>query len=148
MMRLSEKMARFSWALFAPMCIVLAFSVVVLYSAGHGSWQPFALPQLIKMLLGFVVFFIISFSNIKLWIKSANLIYVIALLMIILVTFVGHTGMGAQRWLNLGFMTIQPSEFIKIALVIALARYFAWMNSVELTQFKNYIIPAIMLIIP
>jgi rod shape determining protein RodA len=68
--------------------------------------------------------------------------------MIIMVTFVGHTGMGAQRWLNIGFVSIQPSEFIKIALVMALARYFAWMNSVELTQFKNYIIPAIMLLLP
>ena len=50
MMNLSEKMARFSWALFAPMCIILALSIVVLYSAGHGSWQPFALPQLLKII--------------------------------------------------------------------------------------------------
>jgi len=148
MMRMSEKMSRFSWALFTPMCIVLALSTVVLYSAGGGSWQPFALPQLLKMLLGFVVFFVAAFSNIKLWIKSAYLIYAIALLMIILVTFVGHTGMGAQRWLSIGFMNIQPSEFIKIALVMALARYFAWMNSVELTQIKNYILPIFLLLIP
>ena len=148
MMRLSEKMSRFSWALFTPMCIVLAMSVVVLYSAGGGSWQPFALPQLLKMLLGFFVFFIAAFSNIKLWIKSAYIIYAIALLMIILVTFVGHTGMGAQRWLNIGFINIQPSEFIKIALVMALARYFAWMNSVDLTQVKNYILPIFLLLVP
>ena len=87
MMRLSEKMSRFSWALFTPMCIVLALSVVILYSAGHGAWKPFALPQLLKMALGFVVFFVAAFSNIKIWIKSAYLIYVIALLMIVLVTF-------------------------------------------------------------
>ena len=148
MMRLSEKVSRFSWALFAPMCIVLALSIVVLYSAGHGSWQPFALPQLIKIFVGLFVFFFVSFSNIKTWIKSAFLIYAIALLMIIMVTFVGHTGMGAQRWLNLGFIHIQPSEFIKIALVMALARYFAWMNSVELTQIKNYIIPMFLLLVP
>ncbi len=148
MMRLSEKMSRFSWALFAPMCIVLAFSIVVLYSAGGGSWQPFALSQLTKILVGFVVFFVVAFSNIKTWIKSAYLIYAIALIMIILVTFVGHTGMGAQRWLNLGFFHIQPSEFIKIALVMALARYFAWMNSVELTQIKHYIAPIFLLLVP
>ena len=148
MMRLSEKMSRFSWALFAPMCIVLALSIVVLYSAGSGSWQPFALSQLIKILLGVFVFFFVAFSNIKTWIKSAYIIYAIALLMIILVTFVGHTGMGAQRWLNLGFIHIQPSEFIKIALVMALARYFAWMNSVELTQIKNYIMPIFLMLVP
>ena len=148
MMRMSEKMSRFSWALFTPMCIVLALSIVVLYSAGHGSWQPFALSQLIKIMVGLVVFFFAAFSNIKTWIKSAYAIYAIALIMIILVTFVGHSGMGAQRWLNLGFIHIQPSEFIKIAFVMALARYFAWMNSTELTQIKNYIIPIFLLLVP
>ncbi|MBO4626304.1 MAG: rod shape-determining protein RodA [Alphaproteobacteria bacterium] len=148
MMNFSEKMSRFSWALFAPMCIVLALSIVVLYSAGHGSWQPFALSQLVKILFGLVVFFAVAFSNIKTWIKSAYLIYAIALITIILVTFVGHTGMGAQRWLNLGFIHIQPSEFIKIALVMALARYFAWMNSTELTQIKNYVMPLFLLLVP
>ena len=148
MMNFSEKMSRFSWALFAPMCIVLALSIVVLYSAGHGSWQPFALSQLIKILFGLVVFFVVAFSNIKTWIKSAYLVYILALFLIIMVTFVGHTGMGAQRWLNLGFIHIQPSEFIKIALVMALARYFAWMNSTELTQLRHYIMPAFLLLIP
>lgn len=148
MMTFSEKLSRFSVALFIPMCLVLAISIVVLYSAGGGAWQPFALSQLVKILLGFVVFFFAAFSNIKTWIKSAYMIYAIALVMIILVTFVGHTGMGAQRWLNLGIIHIQPSEFIKIALVLALARYFAWMNSIELSQLKNYIVPVLMLLIP
>ena len=148
MMTFSEKLSRFSVALFIPMGLVLAISIVVLYSAGGGAWQPFALSQLVKILLGFVVFFFAAFSNIKTWIKSAYMIYAIALIMIILVTFVGHTGMGAQRWLNLGIIHIQPSEFIKIALVLALARYFAWMNSIELSQLKNYIVPVLMLLIP
>ena len=148
MMTFSEKLSRFSCALFIPMCIVLAISIVVLYSAGGGNWNPFALSQLTKIILGFGVFFFVAFTNIKTWLKSAYLIYAIALIMIILVTFVGHTGMGAQRWLNLGFFHIQPSELIKIALVLAVARYFAWMNSVELSQFRKYIIPGLMLLVP
>ena len=63
-------------------------------------------------------------------------------------TFVGDVGMGAQRWLRFGFINIQPSELIKIGLVLALARYFAWKNSVELSQFKNYLIPILMLLVP
>ncbi len=148
MMRFSEKLSRFSWGLFVPMCMVLAISIVVLYSAGGGNWRPFALSQLMKIILGFIVFFTAAFMNIKTWIKSAYLIYAVALIMIILVTFVGHTGMGAQRWLNLGVIHIQPSELIKIALVVALARYFAWFNSVELGQFKNYLAPGLMLLVP
>ena len=148
MMTISEKLSRFLWGLFLPMCIVLAISVMVLFSAGGGNWQPYAGPQLLKILLGFGVFFWVSFSNIKTWLKSAYLIYTIAFILIILVTFVGDVGMGAQRWLNLGFINIQPSEFIKIALVVALARYFAWMNSVELTQLKNYVVPIMMTLTP
>ena len=120
MMSFNEKLARFSWGMFVPMCIVLALSIVVLYSAGGGAWRPFALSQLLKIIAGFTVFFFVAFTNIKTWIKSAYGIYAVALVMIILVTFVGHTGMGAQRWLNLGFIHIQPSELIKIALVLAL----------------------------
>jgi rod shape determining protein RodA len=148
MMTISERMGRFSWAMFVPMCLVLIVSEVILYSAGGGSWQPFALSQLFKIIIGFGVFVIAAFTNIKLWIKSAYIIYAIALIMIIMVTFFGHTGMGAQRWLNLGFIHIQPSELFKIALVVALARYFAWMNSVDLSKFKNYIAPALMMLIP
>lgn len=148
MMTLPEKLNRFSWGLFVPMCMVLTISIVVLYSAGGGNWKPFALSQLMKILLGFGVFFFAAFINIKTWVKSAYIIYAIALIMIVLVTFVGHTGMGAQRWLNLGIIHIQPSELIKIALVLALARYFAWFNSVELGQFKNYIAPILMLLVP
>ncbi|MBO4700697.1 MAG: rod shape-determining protein RodA [Alphaproteobacteria bacterium] len=148
MMSFSEKLSRFSWPLFVPMCLVLIISVVILYSAGGGAWHPFALSQLLKIIIGFGVFFIAAFTNIKLWIKSANIIYAIALVLIILVTFVGYTGMGAQRWLNLGFIHIQPSEMFKMALVLALARYFAWMNSVDLTKFKNYIVPSLMMLIP
>lgn len=148
MMTFQEKLARFSWGLFVPMCMVLAISIVVLYSAGGGAWRPFALSQLAKIAVGFCVFFFAAFTNIKTWIKSAYLIYAVALIMIIMVTFFGHTGMGAQRWLNLGFFHIQPSELIKIALVLALARYFAWMNSVELGQIKNYVVPGIMMLAP
>ena len=148
MMTFPEKLGRFSWGLFVPMCMVLTISIMVLYSAGGGNWRPFALSQLMKIIVGFGVFFFAAFTNIKTWIKSAYLIYAIALIMIVLVTFVGHTGMGAQRWLNLGIIHIQPSELIKIALVLALARYFAWFNSVELGQFKNYLAPGLMLLVP
>jgi len=148
MMSFEEKLSRFSLMLFIPMCVVLLFSVVVLFSAGGGSWTPFALSQLFKILFGMAIFFIVSFSNIKTWIKSAYSIYAVVLILIILVTFIGDVGMGAQRWLSLGFVNIQPSEFIKIALVLALARYFAWENSVELSQFKNYLVPILMMFVP
>ncbi len=157
----NEKLRGFSWPLFGLMCLVLLLSVISLYSAGRpvcatdattcngfGGWRPYAFSQMAKIVLGFVLFFIAAFANIKTWLKNSYLIYFVALVLVVLVTFIGHTGMGAQRWLNLGFFHIQPSELIKIALVMALARYFAWQNSVELSKFRNYLIPIAMLIIP
>ena len=158
---LHEKLSRINWPLFALMCLVLLLSIISLYSAGmpvcgpetvscdgFGGWRPYALSQMAKMGLGLVLFFIAAFTNIKTWIKNSYLIYFVGLALVVLVTFVGHTGMGAQRWLNLGFFHVQPSEFIKIALVMALARYFAWQNSVDLSKFKNYLIPVAMLVLP
>ena len=76
--------------------------------------------KFLKIIFCMIIFFGVAFSNIKFWIKSAYVWYISALILIILVTFVGNVGMGAQRWLSLGFINIQPSEFIKIALVLAL----------------------------
>jgi rod shape determining protein RodA len=154
-----EKLAKFQWGLFALVVMVLVLSVIVLYSAGtqscsgseicqFGSWRPYAVSQIGKIIISLIVMFIAAFMNIKFWLKTSYLIYAAALLMIILVTFAGHTGMGAQRWLNLGFIHIQPSEFIKIAMVVALARYFAWKSSSELSEAKTYIAPALMMLVP
>jgi rod shape determining protein RodA len=71
MMTLREKLSRFSWGLFVPMTMVLIISIVILYSAGHGSWRPFALNQLLKMILAFGAFFFAAFVNIKTWLTSA-----------------------------------------------------------------------------
>ena len=71
MMSFREKLSRFSWPLFIPMCVVLVLSLVVLFSAGGGSWFPFAMSQLLKVIFCLGIFFVISFSNIKFWIKSS-----------------------------------------------------------------------------
>ncbi|MCL1785845.1 MAG: rod shape-determining protein RodA [Alphaproteobacteria bacterium] len=160
-MPLKEKLRRFSWLFFSLMIIILALSVITLYSAGtadcsgavgtcgkFGAWRPYALAQMGRIAIGLSVFFIAAFSDIKLWLRSSYWLYAGALFLIMLVTFIGHSGMGAQRWLNLGFVSIQPSEFIKVGLVLVLARYFSWQNSFELEQFKNYLLPAAFVAFP
>ncbi|MDR3208486.1 MAG: rod shape-determining protein RodA [Rickettsiales bacterium] len=147
-MGLGERFSLMSKPLLLLMCGILIFSLAMLYSAGGGHWNPYALPQLLKIVLGFGIFFLAALSNIKTWLRFSYLFYAVALFLVLLVLLTGHTGMGAQRWLNLGFFTIQPSEFIKIALVMVLARYFAWHNSAQVVQIKNYIIPVILFLVP
>jgi rod shape determining protein RodA len=147
-MGVMEKVSMMSLPLLLLMCCILVFSLAMLYSAGGGLWAPYALPQLLKIALGFGMFFLAAMSNIKTWVRFSYFFYAVALAMVMLVLFAGHSGMGAQRWLNLGLFTVQPSEFIKIALVMVMARYFAWHNSVQVLQIKNYIIPVVLFLVP
>ena len=147
-MLISERFSKMSLSLFLLPILIMAFSLVMLFSAGAGSFSQYVAPQLIKIALSIIVMFIVSLSNIKIWVRFAYWGYALALITTILVSFIGFTGMGAQRWINLGFMNIQPSEFMKIALVMVLARYFAWYNSGQISQFKNYIIPIILFAVP
>ncbi len=160
-MSFSERLSRMNWPLFAMIAVILSLSLIILYSAGYkpcpdqseclytfGSWDPWAKSQLFKILFALVVFFATALGNIKTWIKSAYGIYAVIFILVILVSFIGHTGMGAQRWLNLGFFAIQPSEFIKIAVILALARYFSWMTAHEMTQPKKMIVPILIVLMP
>jgi rod shape determining protein RodA len=156
-----EKLYRLNWPLFILISLVLTISIMTLYSIGmtpcadqtkcvydFGSWSPWAGQQLIRILIALGVFWVAAMVNIKFLIRSSYIFFAIVLLMIMIVGVWGHTGMGAQRWLNLGLFNIQPSELLKIALILTLARYFSWLNSIEVTQFKNYIIPLLMVFIP
>jgi rod shape determining protein RodA len=147
-MSIAEKFSLMSWPLILLMFGILIFSLAMLYSAGGGRWDLYAVPQLLKIIFGFGIFFLAALSNIKTWIRFSYFFYGAALFLVALVLVIGHTGMGAQRWLNLGFFTVQPSEFIKIALVMVLARYFAWYNSAQVGQIKNYIIPFVLFLVP
>jgi len=147
-MAVSERIMLMSPFLTILIFCLLIFSEIMLYSAGGGAWHPWAAPQALKIALGLCVYFAVAASNVKFWIKSAYFIYVIVLVLVALVFLIGHTGMGAQRWLNLGLFTVQPSEFIKIAVVVVLARYFAWYNSGQISQIKYYIIPFVLFLVP
>jgi len=147
-MSIGERISRLSVWLIVLMLSLIGMSLVMLYSAGGGEFGKYALPQILRVIFGFAIFFIVALSNIKIWIRSTYFFYAAVLILIILVSLVGHTGGGAQRWINFGFFTVQPAEFIRIAMVMVLARYFAWMNSGQAMQIKNYIIPTILFLVP
>ena len=147
-MSIGERISRMSISLMILLFSVIGMSLFMLYSAGGGEFGKYVFPQILRIIFGFAIFFIVALSNIKIWIRSTYFFYAAVLVMIVLVGLVGHTGMGAQRWINFGFFTVQPSEFIRIAMVMVLARYFAWMNSGQTMQIKNYIIPTILFMVP
>ena len=128
---------------------IFCIGVVLLYSAGGGSMDPWASNQLIKFIIAIAVYLVVSLINIRFWIGISYYIYFLSLLMLILVSFYGSTGMGAQRWLNLGIFNIQPSELIKFSIVLVLARYFHAEKELRLwNNIKNFIFPLLLILLP
>src|SRR5882757_5654675 len=125
------KLQLMSWGLVILVCAIAAVGVMLLYSAGGGSWEPWASRQLSRFGSGFVVMLVFAMIDIRIWMKIAYPVYAIVFALLIVVQMMGHVGMGAERWINLGPLVIQPSELMKIALVLALARYFHGFSLIE-----------------
>lgn len=145
---LKEKIQNLSFFYVMLILIIAAMGTVMLYSAANGSWEPWALNHLLRFGLGFGLMIALSLIDVRLFMRYAYLFYFATLILLVLVEVGGHVGMGAQRWINLGFMKLQPSELMKIALVLALARYFHSTSLQTIETTKGIIIPALMVAIP
>ena len=129
-----DKLRLLNWGLVALIITIGMVGVGLLYSAGGKSWSPWAGPQLTRFVLGLVMMIGIAIVDVRFWLRAAYPIYGNMLFLLIVVEIMGHIGMGAQRWINLGFFVIQPSELMKIALVLALAKYFHSLNLEDIAQ--------------
>ena len=143
-----EKIQNISFSFVMLVLILAGVGVVMLYSAANGSWSPWALNQLMRFGLGFAVMIVLALIDVRVFMRYAYIFYFVSLVLLIVVEVSGHVGMGAQRWINLGFMKLQPSELMKIALVLALARYFhsSSLQSIETT--RGIITPILMVMFP
>lgn len=127
---------------------IVFIGLITLFSAANGSIFPWVVKQFLRFLLGLLVFGLIVSSDIRWWSSQAYLIYAVVLLMLILVELMGFVGMGAQRWLDLYIFNLQPSELMRVALILALSRYFSYMEVEEIRQLKNLFIPMLLMFIP
>ncbi|MDR3449088.1 MAG: rod shape-determining protein RodA [Alphaproteobacteria bacterium] len=121
---LGEKLRLLNWGMVALILTIGLIGVALLYSAGGKSWHPWAAPQLARFGLGMILMMVIALTDVRVWLHFAYPMYGAMLVLLVVVEVMGHIGMGAQRWINLGFIVIQPSELMKITLVLALAKYF------------------------
>jgi rod shape determining protein RodA len=119
-----QKLAQVNWAMVLLVCLVAAVGFVMLYSAAGGDFDPWADRQMVRFAVGLVLMLSVAVVDIRIWLRYAYLIYAGALALLVAVEIAGEIGMGAQRWIDLGFFQLQPSELMKVALVLALARYF------------------------
>ncbi len=147
-MNLLDKLRLMNWGLVGIIGLLGMAGVALLYSAGGKSWEPWAGPQLIRFLIGFGLMLGIALVDIRFWIRTAFPLYGIMLALLVIVEIMGHVGMGAQRWINLGFFVIQPSELMKLTLVLALAKYFHGLDLDEIGRPAMLAPPILMILLP
>ena len=145
---LTEKVLRFNYLYLIFACLVVLMGITVLYSIAGGSFYPWAFKQTFRFIISLIVLYLIAMINLRLFMKYAYVIYGISLCLLVAVSIFGHVGMGAQRWLNLGFFMLQPSEVMKIALILALARYFHGAGLEEIRTIRFIIPPILMMAVP
>jgi rod shape determining protein RodA len=143
-----EKLSRLNWGLVLLILIVAGIGLAMLYSAANGSWQPWAGKQSIRF--GVAVFIMVGAAlvDIRLWLRFAYPLYSVILVLLVGVEIRGAIGMGAQRWIDLGIIQLQPSELMKVALVLALARYFHAIDLESIGRPWVLIPPAAMVLAP
>lgn len=119
-----HRLLRMHWLLLLLTLILGGLGVAMLYSAAGGEWKMWAQAHFVRFLIGVFLILIITLIRLEFWFRAAYPLYALGVLLLVYVEFKGQMGMGAQRWIALGGMTIQPAEFMKIAVVLTLAKYF------------------------
>lgn len=118
------KLPRFSFGLILLIIVTGLVGVVALYSAAGGNAEPWAVRHGIRFGAGLCGMLVAAMIDIRWWLRLSYPFYIASLLLLLAVEIKGHVGMGAQRWIDLGLIRLQPSEFMKIGVVMALARFF------------------------
>ena len=140
------KMARMPWMLFFLMFVVVSIGCAVLYSASGGDFNPWAARQFTRFAVGIPVMLLIAMIDIRFWFKISYVLYVFGIGLLIAVMFFGvEGGLGAQRWLNIGGFKFQPSELMKVFLVLALARYYHVLHMNNVKKWWSLIVPLMMI---
>jgi rod shape determining protein RodA len=122
--RLVTKLAEIDWRMALLLCTVAGFGAMMLYSIANSDWQPWAAKHLVRFALCFAVMLALALVDLRVWFALAYPVYVVGFVLLLAVEAVGRTALGATRWLELGPVSIQPSEIMKIGLVLALARFY------------------------
>src|SRR2546423_7711302 len=111
----SEKLVQVHWPLVLLIGVIASIGLAMQYSMAGGHLYPWAAPQMMRFAVGLVLLFAVALVDIRVWLALAYPAYLISFLLLIAVEIIGHVGLGAQRWLEIGPIQIQPSELMKIA---------------------------------
>ncbi|MCK0169511.1 rod shape-determining protein RodA [Aliiroseovarius sp. S1123] len=143
-----RKVLYLNWSLVLLLIAVASVGFLMLFSVAGGKMDPWAMAQMKRFALGMFLMFVIAMVPIWFWRNMAGVGYLLSLVLLVLVEVMGSVGMGAQRWIDLGFMRLQPSELMKITLVMMLAAYYDWLDIKKVSRPLWVLIPVILIMLP
>ncbi len=146
--KLSEKLLLINWPFLLLISVITLVGVAALYSVAGGSLEPWANRHVVRFCLGIALLFIVAVSDLRWWLRFAYPLYFGVLLLLALVPVIGVESGGAQRWIGFGEYSFQPSEILKIVLVIALARYYQWLPPEKIWRPDALVPPLLMIGLP
>ena len=143
-----RKILYLNWPLAILLATVAGIGFLMLYSVAGGSMDPWASAQLKRFGVGFALMLFVGMIPIWFWRNIAGLAYAVSLALLVGVEFFGTVGMGAQRWIDLGVIRLQPSELMKIALVMVLATYYDWLPTAKTSRPFWVLLPVLLILMP
>ena len=143
---LATKLWQISWSYVLLLCLLAGVGYVALYSAAGGSPEPYASKHILRFAFGVVMMLCMALVDIRFIARFSYLVYGASVALLVLVLRMGHVGKGAQRWIELGGLQMQPSELAKIGLVMALA---AWFHRATWERMGNplFLIPPVLMVL-
>jgi len=146
--RFKDKIFSLDFPLIFLILLLGVISLFAMYSSEQGKFGYYTQSHLYRFSIFFLIFLIVSFFRIQFWFKSAYLFYFIILILLFVVNFYGVTASGSKRWINLFFINLQPSELMKVSLIIFLARYYNKIPLGNVSNTKHIILPLFALVVP
>ena len=146
--RLIVKFGEIDWTFCLVLCLLAGAGGLMQFSIAGSSWTPWAAPHLLRFGVFFALMIGLALVDLRVWFAAAYPVYVVGLVLLVGVDVLGHTALGAQRWLNLGPIRIQPSEIMKIGVVLALARYYHGISASAAKFSWRLLVPMILIALP
>jgi rod shape determining protein RodA len=143
-----RKILYLNWPLIVLITAVASVGILMLWSIAGGDFDVWARRQAQVFAGGMLLLFIVAMVPIWFWRSMAGIAYGVAFLMLVYVEFRGETNMGAQRWIDFGFLQFQPSEMMKFTLVMLLAAYYDWLDTKRISRPLWVLLPVLLIVTP
>ena len=143
-----DKLKAVDYFLIIIVAIIGSMSVFSIYSTESGNFSFYTKNHLTRFLVFFSMFLVLSFVRVSVWYRQAYIFYILGILLLLLVIFFGISASGSKRWINFFIMNLQPSELMKIAIIVCFARYYHRIQSSDIQSYKYLLQPIILLLIP